>query len=63
MPTYNYNCTNSSCTEYKQILEVVHRITEDKPNCVECNEQLSVVHLSTPLVQYKGKWFCKGKEY
>jgi predicted nucleic acid-binding Zn ribbon protein len=63
MPTYNYNCMNTECSEYKNVFEVVHRITEDKPKCVICETPLENVHLSVPLVQYKGKWFCKGKEY
>lgn len=63
MPTYDYKCNNENCTNNQEVIEVVHRISDPKPNCSCCGEQMCVYYTTTPLVQYKGKWYCKGKEY
>ncbi len=62
MPSYTYCCVNEKCTEFKKVIEVVHRMSEQKPHCI-CNKQYDSIITMAPLVSYKGKWFSNSGGY
>lgn len=61
MPSYDFKCIQSNCSQNESVVEVVKKISDPKPNCSECNSVMTQVFNYTPPIKLVGRGWTGSK--